>query len=1374
MEFTTEQLAVIRALPENLLISAAAGSGKTTVLAERIARRVAEGQADIRRLLVMTFTEAAAASMRRKIGDRLREELEAAPDPAQRAYLSRQLAALPRASVSTIHSFCLEAFRSFQYLLRDGDGQPLAEPGAGVVDPAAAGLLFADALDRVLTSFYLFCDAVADGGEAAATAPVPTGLPPRGLRPAPFVLGRESESAGEWTSSFLLLCDGFSPGRDDRALRELATSMHRFLRSMPDYEDWAAEALARLEEAGRDFASSGWADTLLRQARVLLDKSAAAIPGLLARLDQGIPFVKDARRNAEHTASFRLLLESLGRLADEAGRDLDEDAGSGWDRLVGLARALPDPPLPSASRDPEAREFQDDFLRDIPETVHLLTGRMATKKYTERFVLDTRPLFTRTAADIGGDIAAMVPPVRRLLETVLLADRVYSALKNQERGIDFSDFEHFALRILRTPEAQAYYRERYSEVYIDECQDTSSIQDEIAAGVASTGIFMVGDVKQSIYRFRHANPTLFLERSRRYETGDGGRLLGLTRNFRSTGSILEAVNRLFRQVMSEAAGEIDYNDAHALVPADGAPEGEPVELMLVGLRRETPEAGTEEGTDASAGSAPEEEPEKESLEGLAIAARIRGLLADGIPPEDIAILGRTHWICRHAAEALDRSGIPHTLSDGQGFLATPELLLLDALVSVLDNAAQDVPLAAVMRSRIHAAPGRPEGFSETDLLSVRVASDAAGAAAGDPPRLFFHESVAWYALNGSDAELRASVAGFIDWLDGLRAREPYLRLTELLSMVFERSGYLEYISQLPDGARRAEEVSLFCRWAENFESAGTRGLHRFAGHLAALRKEGADEPPFAADKPVEGRVRILTIHGSKGLEFPYVFVAGCARSLSGRPQGRLLFAERSGLGPDYVDPAGAVTYPTYARLAMERSLRNAALAEEMRLLYVAMTRAAQRLWLVAGVDLDPENGAPALARRLRSALAAGGGALSSLPAHLPLSARTFLDWILLSMARSAGTDWTPIAGAADPEGLLPAVAAFTRPGPETGRIRLSVVPAPDAAPVGGSDEAGRGDVVPDLRRAVAERLTGSRLPDGLDRALYAEAREGFDRLLLAGYRYGAAAGSAAKISVSELKRREQAYAEAWEAAGEEEPASPAPWLQGAGLEVRSPERALRTDDEETHSGTECGAALQGAERGTAIHAVLRYLELAPGGRIPDEDGIRDQIRRMAEHAMLTPREAAAMEPMTPAFARFVRSELAERIRAADTAGRAFRETPFTLRFNAADIHRDQDPAGFGPDDATLVQGIIDLWFEDPEADGIVLVDFKSDRLSGPDTEVARTLNERYRVQLGLYAAAIERAFKKPVASRWIWLFDRGRGYAVEGAEPLELRTLRTI
>jgi ATP-dependent helicase/nuclease subunit A len=298
----------------------------------------------------------------------------------------------------------------------------------------------------------------------------------------------------------------------------------------------------------------------------------------------------------------------------------------------------------------------------------------------------------------------------------------------------------------------------------------------------------------------------------------------------------------------------------------------------------------------------------------------------------------------------------------------------------------------------------------------------------------------------------------------------------------------------------------------------------------------------------------------------------------------------------------------------------------------------------------------------------------------------------------------------------------------------------------------RTEIAFDPRRILAERLTGEPDLAGMDALAYQEARERFEGLLLSEYRFPAAASSAAKISVSELKRREQAFVQAEERSGDEVEAAPADWLQGTGLET-----ARLEPDEMGMPGT---GVMSGAERGTAIHAVLRYLDLRSTGDSTDANEIARQIRGMKVYELLTQREADAMEPLAPAFAKYVWSSLGRKVATAEKAGRVYREMPFTLRFDAQDIHKGLPASGFGQGDATLVQGIIDLWYEDPDIGGVVLVDFKSDKISGSRDDIQRTLEERYRVQMDHYTAAIERSTAQTVVSRRIWLFDEGCAYEI--------------
>ncbi len=495
-------------------------------------------------------------------------------------------------------------------------------------------------------------------------------------------------------------------------------------------------------------------------------------------------------------------------------------------------------------------------------------------------------------------------------------------------------------------------------------------------------------------------------------------------------------------------------------------------------------------------------------------------------------------------------------------------------------------------------------------------------------------------------------------------------------------------------------------------------------------------------------MRILTIHGSKGLEFDHLFVAGCGRRLPIARSSKLLYSEREGLAPLVIDPARLLSRHTYVRLAMERSLRHAELAEEMRLLYVAMTRAARSLVLVAGVAIDPDTGVPALARRIKEARRVDNA--GPLPAHLPLAARSYLDWLLLSMANDPHVDWAVLCGTADPEALLATPIASPADPQAPGRIRFEVWQWQEKpfGVIATPDAPARQAV--DAQRGWMANLTEPVPPARLDMATFHHAHAHFSRLLLTPYRFPGAAAAAAKLSVSELKRREHRYAGVLDEDGQM-PATAAAWLRGSGLEIETADTPAVPDGQ---------SPLRGAQRGSAIHAVLRYLDLAAATSGAGEQGVRAQIDRMQRHAMLTAAEADTTRPLAALFLRYAVSPLGRRIQAAERAGRLYREMPFTLRFDAAAIHGD-DAGGFAPEDAVLVQGIIDLWFVDPETADVVLVDFKSDRLRADEASIQQILTQRYQLQLDYYAQAIQQATGRAVTQCYIWLLDAGQAYKIE-------------
>ncbi len=1319
-DWTKEQKDVFEAPVQDLLVSAAAGSGKTAVLTERIVKRIRQGELDVQSVLVMTFTEAAARQMKEKIATRLEEARAAETDLIRQRELGRQQTLLAGAAISTIHAFCLTVVRNFSHLACDAAGNLLLEPGFSVADQQTADLLLRESLESVLRARYEQIDQAGSGAPPA------------------------------WAPAFYHLVDSCSSSRSDQILREQIIRLYYYLRSLPDYETVVVNYRADLAAAAADFSASRYAAVLRGQLRVLLGQAGLALPEFRDLLERGVTLIqKDPVRNLNYQTQFLNLANVLEELTA-----LLHQKEPAWDEIVDRASRIGQLELPRAGgKDPDKARFLMLFRQNLAETVHALTGQCHTETYRQYFLADTTGLFTRRAAEIERDIAAMLPAVNQLFDLVLELDQTYRQQKRDMSLIDFSDFEHLALTILRQDEAAAYYRGRFSEIYIDEYQDTSSIQEAILAAVSSNNIFMVGDVKQSIYRFRHARPTLFLNRYQAFHAAMSGQLLTLGRNFRSVPGILEAVNDVFLQLLSPQAGEIDYADGHQLTPYRQKQDGDaPVELLLV--RAEAPaedvkawgedrtetaaaaekiEEETEDGTGTDRGGAggPDELPadlaelSQYQRESLFVCRKIRGLLDAGTcQPRDIAILARTRAIVRTCAATLRDQQIAVLEDTGHTFLESVDLRLIRALLATLDNPRQDIPLTAVMRSGLF-----EQGFQPEELLAIRLEASRAGKAGR-----FFHEAVAWYREQGKDEALRERLVRFQTWLDLWRSREKFRPTGEWLDYLLESSGFYRHVAGEVNGAERLREVKAFVSWVHQYERPRQRGLFDLVRYLEKLEQNGLDQAPYDGADSEQNAVRVMTIHSSKGLEFPFVFVVGLAAALKPKERDNfLMVSETLGIGFDFVSPDEHVRRMSHLKLAMLAENKAASLAEEQRLLYVAMTRARDRLFLSACL---PAKGLPALAARLNQVRSV---AEVNLPPHLVLAGRSYLDWLLMALCRHPELaavlppELNGGAGASDDGGEevnsiwpLPVTTAWNvqvvsladlAAGPSAGEAAITM--AEPAAAAGSAP-------LPEAGKRAASLFVEQ------DPAAVAQARTRLCR----DYRYSSAAKSPVKLSVSELKRPELAESRFADDQTLDLPVAAAGAPRGINLELVDLDRLTQIS-----AGPVRGAAL-----GTALHNFLRYLDLPAARRQATAAELQRQLASLTAEGIFQAAEEEALRSWVAAVLTFVQSDLAGRMVEADVTRRQlYREMPFTLALPAQTVWPAE--TAFAADDRALVQGIIDCWFL--ENGRAVLVDYKTDRIAGAPADVQTALCQRYERQLDYYARAISAGTGLPVDERLI-------------------------
>ena len=708
---------------------------------------------------------------------------------------------------------------------------------------------------------------------------------------------------------FLLLADTVGAGRDDSRLAALVLSLHSRMQCHARPEDWAREQVELLRRPAADAGETPWGQELLARAQ------------LRARYWSG-EMDRCLRAVGTNEAVFSAYGESFAATAD-AIRELERCLALGWDR----ARAcfpIPFPKLKSLrkSPDPELSE-------------HVKARRGACKKAME--ALET--LLDGDSEGLLRDMARTEPAMSALLQLVLSFDREYSQDKRRAGLVDYADLEHKTARLLTGPDGEptelaAQVSRRYTEIMVDEYQDVSQVQDTIFRAVSREGknLFLVGDVKQSIYRFRLADPGIFTEKYRAFrpaETaapGEAKRIL-LRENFRSRREVLDAANAVFSRCMSRALGELDYDEDAALRYGSLDYSGSvPVpELTLLSLEKDEGE---------------EEAPDKQALEAAFVAGQIRRLMAEGILVNDregprpldwgdIAILLRSaNSVGPIYRRELIRQGIPVGFGQGDGFFRSIEISTVLSMLAVLDNPHQDIPLIAVLRS-----PAL--GFDADSLAAIRAAA----------PKADFYTALTLWSRE------HAQGRDFLEKLERLRAIAPDLRASELVELLLEELDLLALCSAMRDGSQRRARLMELSELSERFEKTGYRGLHRFVLWLRKLAEKG-QEPSLGAENA--SAVHILSIHKSKGLEFPVVFLADLSHSFNRRDlQRRVLIHPELGLGPKVTDLKRRVEYTGLARSAVSLRLEREMLSEELRLLYVGMTRARERLFLSA-VSKDPQ------------------------------------------------------------------------------------------------------------------------------------------------------------------------------------------------------------------------------------------------------------------------------------------------------------------------------------------------------------------------------------------------------------------------------------
>ena len=930
VKWTEEQKKVITLRDRNILVSAAAGSGKTAVLVQRILSKIMDPlkPVDIDRLLIMTFTRAAAGEMRERIERGLDQALAEDPD---NEHLQRQMTLIHTAQITTIDGFCAYVIRNYFHLIG-------LDPGYRTADEGELKLLQEDVLKELFEDHY-----------------------------------------AERKADFTAFVECYAPGKTDEGLKEHVLELYNAAMSNPWPEKWLDSCVENYHlDPEKGLEGMRWfrylweaADCALKEAEELTETAMKT-----CQLQDGPELYLEALEKD------MILIRQLKQLSVK--RDYDE-----------IAQNL---------RNLKFARLSSKKMEGVSEQLKNLVKALREDAKDNLKELGIR-YFYGNLAELTELTEASAPPLEMLVKlTKDFAER-FQAKKREKNVLDFSDMEHFALDILLKKEGETYVpsqaarelSEKYDEVLLDEYQDSNLVQEILMQTVSGwvnerKNIFMVGDVKQSIYRFRLARPELFMEKYKSYSLEDSPeQRIDLHKNFRSRPEVLESVNFIFRQIMGEDLGGIAYDEAAALYPGASFPEGQDpefvkTEILLVDKYSPLLEEEDEEVT----------ENERE-LEALAIAGRIRSMVGHErvldketgeyrpLQYGDIVILLRSAsgW-AETFGEVLSARGIPVYTASRTGYFSATEVVTLLNYLRILDNPLQDIPMTGVLRSPI-------VGCTTEELAELRIAY----------PEGMIYECVCRfvedYRKHGSFEEnkkiLGEKLSCFMDTMNTLRDKAAYTPVHQLILEVLARTGYGDHAKAMPNGEQRNANLNMLVEKAMEYEKTSYRGLFNFVRYIQKLQQYQVDYGEVNLSGTGESAVQIMTIHKSKGLEFPIVFVAGLGKAFN-RQDARSTIAihQNYGVGCDVVDPLLRTKAPTILKKAIQQILLTESLGEELRVLYVAVTRAKEKLYLSGSL------------KKMEDTLSkwSGGAGKKQLPYLEIKNAASMLEWILRSVLYEEG------------------------------------------------------------------------------------------------------------------------------------------------------------------------------------------------------------------------------------------------------------------------------------------------------------------------------------------------------------------------------------
>jgi ATP-dependent helicase/nuclease subunit A len=1236
VSWTKEQKQAIEEKGTNLLVAAAAGSGKTAVLVERIIHKIIDEKMDIDKMLVVTFTNAAASEMRERILDAIYKKIEENPEDI---HMQRQITLLNKASICTIHSFCLDVIRNYFYEIN-------IPANFQIGSSAEMELLKQETLEELLEEKYIKKD-----------------------------------------ENFLKLIDTYASYRGDENLKDLILKIDSQIQSSPFPKDWLEEKVEMFnlkDKLEQDFSQTIWGKILLKELKEELTEAILKLEKIEANLRKYIELEKYANVILSDINEIEKIINVINRK--------DENA---WNQIYEATK------IKDFAKWPIDKKITIDYKNEAKDARNKI--RKAVNSSLEKIMV-------YSSKDANETINDMYPILKSLKDIILEFEEKFKENKLKKNRIDFHDIEHYALEILIKEEDGKYVpsniakeiQERFEEIAIDEYQDSNLVQEYILNSVSrGNNIFMVGDIKQSIYRFRQARPELFLEKYRNYskieevensnnakgeeknenikheleEMTQKGQMMQketskmrhrkiqLFKNFRSRAEVLEITNWVFEQIMSEKLGDVEYNEEEFLNLGADYPENSKELLIpechILDLEayeaNEEDEKEIQEETEKNETDDEQEESqiiEKNVEEAKLVANRIEELLNSNfkifdkktkalrkLEFRDIAILLRstTNVAPVYEKELLSR-GIDVYSDTSTQYLDSTEIQTIISLLKIIDNPMQDIPLVLVLRSPIG-------NFTDNELVEIRIVEQ----------KSYFYEAMLKARVSVKE-ELRQKIDTFVNMLENWRKDQKEKPLDELIWQIYQETNYYYYVGLLNNGNLRQANLKMLFERAKQYESASFKGLYNFICFINRLKLNSGDLSAAKVIGENDNVVRIMSIHKSKGLEFPVVFLSGTGKQFNKQDlNDSILIHQDLGFGPKFIDSVNRIEYPTLAKEALKLKLETELISEEMRVLYVALTRAKEKL-IITGVTKGFEKKCKEKEELLFLYQKQNTNKIEE---RLLKKYVSYLDWLVLLNLKA----------------------------PQQEKIKFFVHKV----------EKSKSEQSEENHEEVAE-----------NKKIDIKELDNIKKVLSWKYKYNVLAKVPTKTSVSKLKEIKQ----------KEE--------QDIDLEELLSKEKVHKYETPSFMVKE-NRTITSSRKGTLIHLCIQKLDETKEYK---EQDIKNLINELVNKEIILKEEAEQI-PVT-GLVKYVQSDLWKELKAAKEI---HKEEPFYMLIPANRIDES-----YPKDEKVLVQGIIDLYYINKN-DELVLVDYKTDYVQKGEEQ---KLIDKYKEQLNLYKEALENSLGRKV------------------------------